>query len=281
MPLLLLIIIFCFCDSITSANTPEEYALDYLSGKTGLPVSVLSKITTVKSYDLFDQLYITLLYSEVAETEAVGAGSDPLILLAVYIDKYNNTVTDAQNNSGDRLFTSINSYSKGMTADRFYYLNQRWEKMFGPSDYWQYDVLASFELLYHVRPAAGYLKQYYTEEQIAARILDIPEAALPDQNVLPYHSALELSKQSLKTEYGLDMEQIDKFEYGSSFKKDNNTNQVSQVNDKEAHGYWVFTFYSGGVRCYACQILYNGTVQQIIRFSEDGKGVIYNDGIYY
>ena len=99
-------------------------------------------------------------------------------------------------------------------------------------------------------------------------------------NTINFQNALSIAKQSLSEKYGLDQGIIESLEYGSILKENdmpaqrfNQTNRISNV-------YWIITFYSNGVRCYACQILEDGSVEQIIRFSQNGKGIIYDDGVF-
>ena len=282
---LLVFIIVLYTSCTYAENTAmagiTEIALKYFSEKTELPISVLDKIAYIKTYDCVSDWYIALCYSEPIETNSADNYNESIILLSIYLCKANNAICDAQNNTKESLFQSIYQYyKKRVTYNRYLQLNQSWEKLFGPVIYWQYDTTAAFELLYHIRPNTDYMKNTNLSLDDNVSILDKPEAVFPKNNTINFQNALSIAKQSLSEKYGLDQGIIESLEYGSILKENdmpaqrfNQTNRISNV-------YWIITFYSNGVRCYACQILEDGSVEQIIRFSQNGKGIIYDDGVF-
>ncbi len=257
-----------------SLSEIEQITLNYLAEKTGLPISVLSKITYQKTYDFNNDWYTALCYREPITKNDVDNSSESLILLSIYLSKSDNSIRDAQRNTGEVLYQRILQYRNNeLTSSQYKQLIEDWEELFGPTIYWQYDVVAAFEILYHVQPSI------INTDSI--RMLNTPEAVLPRNNTISFQKALDIAKQHLSDNYHLEYSSINSLKFGSILKENDIPDQKFGNSNKTSEVYWVITFYSNNIRCYAYQILEDGTIEQMVEFSEDGQGIVYSDGIYY
>ncbi len=259
----------------------EAIAMAYFSRTTGIPEYILSAITAIRTYDMVSDWYTVLLYQEPLIPSAADANyaDDPLIMCSVYIRKTDAFITDVQNNQGSSLFHRIVLYRiHPLTKAEYLRLVYEWETIFGPSYTWQYELEASFQLIYHTSSQEeGFT---FSEKPDEVELLeDIytfnePYAVFYTDSVIPYEVAYQIAVDTLTVKTGLKKEYIKGMQLRTLLERNKYPNEPFYYSGKYSKLYWVFVFSENGKKKYSCQILEDSTVEQIYQLVYKGNKVV-------
>lgn len=274
--LLILILIYLMCMRFTVCFAAVEseaidIAVSHISNATHIPSTVLTSITKPYIYDFGNEWYIALYYHEPIEAldqmKFDQNKSSFCILFSAYVNKDTGHITDALENQTDSLSERIDKYrGNKLTSKTYAKIVDSWEVIFGPAKYWSYDLFASFQLFYAIRPQTYLIIIDYKEDYPLSD--DLPLYVFPDENAIAYQDALEIAKSGLSKAFSIKREELDGVQCSSEYCINHNAAIPFDFSGKYSSEYWVFTFYFDNDECLICQILNDGTAEQYVLSSK-------------
>ena len=257
--LLAILLAFGACAE-TDTETAIQLGRQHIAQETGIPEYVLSGITTVRTIDCFTDWYVLWNYLE-PPGQGDAQDGDRLILCAVYVRKSDGAVSDAQRHTGDALFKRIFDYRGGaFTRNQYLALLDSWEALFGPVRYWQYDLRASFQLLYHFTADRKIVFQDGEDYLISPEKVN---AILPGDGAVTFGEALEKARDAAGEQYGIGSDEIRRWKYGSAYYINANSSSPFHFSGKYSDHYWIIWLYRNDSYYIVVMVLDDGTVEQM------------------
>ena len=273
-----IIMLLCLIYVKTSFSIPitETEAIhlvvEHISEITQIPTSVLTLVTAPSIYDAGKDWYIVLYYHEPPEVldeyQIQDKKNNLLILFSAFINKESGEISDAPENNIGSLSSRIEKYRGGkLTFQSYLGIVKSWEALFGLSYYWTYDLYASFELLYGLRPQVRLYENVYVNNNTDDYPLiygDIPLYVFPAKDTITYQEAMSKAKEALPIAFPVTREELDEMEYASEYCINNNASVPFDFSKKYSNKYWRIVFYYNDDEYLLCTILDDGTIEELV-----------------